>query len=152
MEHANKNVGALLDRTLRLIKQRYILTFREAQVDLTPEQWVIIDQLVEHEGLSQTELANGSFKNAPTVSRIIDLLQKKGLLERRPAPNDGRQRQIYLTAAGRALHAELQPRVLQLREMGWQQLSEEDFITLQRILNQVFTNFSEREQEQRPEW
>jgi DNA-binding MarR family transcriptional regulator len=143
MQHANKHVGALLDRTLRLIKQRYIQTFRDAQVDITPEQWVIIDRLAQQDGLSQTELANDSFKNAPTVSRIIDLLVKKGLLQRQQDDNDRRQRNIYLTPAGRKLHEELHPKVLELRELGWQQLSEDDFATLQRILNQVFVNFSE---------
>ncbi len=78
----SKEYGTLIDRTLRIIKLNFIQGFKDAGIDLTPEQWVIIDRLHQQNGISQTELANGSFKNAPTVSRIIDLLCKKGLTER----------------------------------------------------------------------
>lgn len=73
------NFGALIDRTLRVIKQQFLQVFKELNLDVTTEQWVLIDFLSKNDGVSQTELANGSFKNAPTISRIIDLLRKKGV-------------------------------------------------------------------------
>ena len=78
-----KNFGAYIDRTIKIIRQNYLKAFKEIDVDLTTEQWVLLDSLYESDGVSQNELANGSFKNAPTVSRIIDLLCKKGLTERK---------------------------------------------------------------------
>ena len=61
-EKQSKEYGTLIDRTLRMIKLNFIQGFKEAGVDLTPEQWVIIDRLYHQNGISQTELANGSFK------------------------------------------------------------------------------------------
>jgi len=140
-KHKEKNFGATMDRTLRLIKLRYLQTFREADVDITPEQWVIIDTLFKNNGISQTELANGSFKNAPTVSRIIDLLCKKGWTERQRFENDRRRYKIFLTPAGLAIYNKLLPKVIKLRKLGWQNLSEQDYQNYVRIMNQIFENF-----------
>jgi hypothetical protein len=83
MEHiSTKNFGAIMDRTLKLIRQNYLQAFRDQQADITTEQWVLLDRLAEGDGIPQTDLANDSFKNAPTVSRIITLLAKKSSSER----------------------------------------------------------------------
>lgn len=138
----SKEYGTLIDRTLRIIKLNYIQGFKKAGVDLTPEQWVIIDSLYHQNGLSQTDLANGSFKNAPTVSRIIDLLCKKGLTERQRFDNDRRRYKIFLTKKGISTFKKAHPVALKLRKKGWGNLSEKDYETFTRIANQVFDNFS----------
>ena len=138
-----KTYGTLLDRTLRIIKLQFIQGFKEAGVDLTPEQWVIIDRLHEQNGISQTELANGSFKNAPTVSRIIDLLCQKGMTERQRFDNDRRRYKIFLTQKGMETFERANPVALRLREQGWLNLSEEDFEHFTRIVNQIFDNFNQ---------
>ena len=84
--------GTYIDRTMKIIRQTYMAKFKELGVDITTEQWVLIDYLYGNNGVSQSELANSSFKNAPTVSRIIDLLCKKGLTIRKRFEDD---RRIY---------------------------------------------------------
>ncbi|MCX8211903.1 MAG: MarR family transcriptional regulator, partial [Lewinella sp.] len=101
------NVGTLLDRTTRLLKAHFQRAFKDAEVDLTPEQWVVLDHLHKEGSSSQTELANGTFKDAPTVSRIIDKLAKKGLAARKRFPNDRRRYQVALTAKGESIHEQL---------------------------------------------
>jgi len=134
-----------MDRTLRLIKLRYLQTFREANIDITPEQWVLMDTLYKDNGISQTALANGSFKNAATVSRIIDLLCKKGWTERQRFENDRRRYKIFLTPTGLAIYNKLLPKVIALRTLGWQHLSEKDYEDYVRIMNQIFENFGAEE-------
>lgn len=143
--HDNKNVGTYLDRTLKLVKQHYLKVFRANEADISTEQWVIIDQLSANNGMSQTELANGSYKNAPTVSRIIDLLEKKGFVERQRFENDRRRYKIFLTKSGLALHADLLPKVLELRAKSWNGLSEAEWNELKRILLKVQENFAEED-------
>ncbi|MEM7572881.1 MAG: MarR family transcriptional regulator [Bacteroidota bacterium] len=138
-----QHVGTYLDRTVKLIKQRYLRAFRENGSDLSTEQWVILDLLFKKDGISQTDLANDSYKNAPTVSRIIDLLADKGYLERRRFPNDRRRYRIHLTTEGRQLYEQLLPAVQSLREQTWAGLSQDDYGELTRILDQVMNNFLE---------
>ena len=142
-QSAIKNYGLLIDRNYRLIKQNYLKTFKEVGVDITTEQWVVIDNLQRQDGLSQNELATVSFKNAPTLSRIIDLLVKKNWLERRKSPEDKRSWLIFLTEEGRAVHAELMPHVKKLRAKGWEGLSDDDFARFSEIMDMVYGNFSE---------
>lgn len=139
------NVGTVLDRTTRLVKQHYLRAFKEEGVNLSTEQWVILDRLHSKGDASQTELANGTFKDAPTVSRIIDKLAKKKLVERRRFPNDRRRYLIALTATGRQIHDRLMPHVQQLREQTWQGLTEDDFLRLQQLLGRIRGNFEEEE-------
>lgn len=141
-EIPTKNFGAIMDRTLKLIKQNYLQAFREQQADITTEQWVLLDRLAGGDGITQTELANDSFKNAPTVSRIITLLVKKGLIIKQQSSGDRRQFLIFLSDAGRALHERLLPEVLTLRTQGWQALSEKDYEDFVRIMEQIGDNFS----------
>ena len=136
-----KHFGTYIDRNYRIIRLRFLRAFKEAEVDLTTEQWVLIDSLYKKNGLSQNELAGGSFKDAPTVSRIVDLLCKKGYTERQRFENDRRRYKIFLTDEGKAVYEKILPSVEGLREKGWENLSEEDYTAFLRIMNQVFENF-----------
>ncbi len=135
------NVGTLLDRTTRLLKAHFLRAFKDANVDLTPEQWVLLDHLKKAGAASQTALANGTFKDAPTVSRIIDKLAKKGLAERTRFPNDRRRYQVALTEKGDDTHAKLLPKVEALRVQAWGGLSEADYADLTRVLERIRDNF-----------
>ena len=140
-EQDTKNFGAFIDRTMKIIRHNYMQTFKEIGVDITTEQWVLLDSLYQQDGQSQSNLGNNSFKNPPTVSRIIDLLCKKGLTQRQQAENDRRAYCIFLTDKGRKTYEKVLPSVLELRKRGWQNLSDEDYESFLRIINQVFQNF-----------
>lgn len=135
--------GMLIDRTLRMIKLRYLQTFRAAGVDITPEQWALIDQLYHSNGISQNELANGTFKNAPTVSRIIDLLCKKGWTKRTRREDDRRSFNIFLTNEGEEIVKHLLPKVTHLRELGRKDISDKDYETFVSIMNKVYENYQD---------
>ena len=141
---STKNFGARIDRTLKIIKANYQKAFKEVGVDITTEQWVLMDTLYKENGISQNDLANGSFKNAPTVSRIIDLLCKKGLTERLRFENDRRRYKIFLTDLGKATYEQALPKVVELRKQGWKNLTEEDYLVFSRIMDQIFRNFETR--------
>ena len=137
------NVGTLLDRTTRLMKARFHSTFKDNGVDLTPEQWVLLDHLKQTGAVSQTDLANGTFKDAPTVSRIIDKLAQKGMAARSRFPNDRRRYQVDLTEKGRETHALLSPKVEELRVQAWAGLTQGDYDELVRVLERIRVNYGE---------
>lgn len=142
-QNAIKNYGLLIDRNYRLIKQSYLKAFRSIGVDITTEQWVVLDNLSRNDGLSQNDLATASFKNAPTLSRILDLMVKKKWLIRRRSETDGRSWLIFLTEEGRKTHSIASAEVKKLRTKGWQGLSDEDFTRFYEIMDTIFSNFSE---------
>ncbi len=141
-QQGTKNFGAFIDRTGKAIRHKYLKVFKEIDVNITTEQWVLLDSLYQNNGQSQNDLAAQSFKNAPTVSRIIDLLCEKGLTERQRFENDRRRYKIYLTLEGKALVEKTYPAVLDLRRQGWDGLSDEDYENFLRIINKIFDNFN----------
>ena len=139
-----KELGSYIDRTYKVVRQDLINRFKEANVNLTPEQWVILSK-VNTEDMYQTDLANMSFRDKPTVSRIVDLLVKKGLVKRIQDESDGRKFIVTITDRGRGLVNAAYPAVEASRDLGWTNLSEEDYETLIALLDKVFSNYSERE-------
>lgn len=142
MQAENNKIGFYLERTTRLVKLNFHQTFKNAGLNLTPEQWVVLDLLNNCNGLSQSDLAEQSFKDAPSISRIIDTLVKKGYVQRKAAANDRRKFEIFLTPEGRKTVETLLPIVNDLRARSWQHLSSKDYEEFLRIMNQVFENMS----------
>ena len=139
-----KELGFFIDRTYKVVRQDLINRFKIAGVDITPEQWVILAKLGDKD-MYQTELANKSFRDKPTVSRIVDLLVRKNLVERIPDKKDGRKYHVSITTQGKRLIKKATPAVEESRKLGWTNLSEEEYQKLVTILDKVFTNYSEKE-------
>ena len=136
-----REIGVYIDRTYKVVRQDLINRFKTAGIDLTPEQFVILSKL-EDQQQSQTDLASDSFKDKPTVSRILDLLVKKGFVIREQDPSDGRRYLISLTAEGSSILEESKPHVYASRETGWKNLEESEYQELKRLLDKIFNNYS----------
>ncbi len=136
-----KEIGVYIDRTYKMVRQDLINRFNKAGIDITPEQWVVLSKL-EKKNLSQADLASESFKDKHTVSRIIDLLQKKGFVYRTQDPNDGRKYLITLTSEGKVQTELAKEHVYASRELGWEDLTEEEYSQLRFLLDKVFKNYA----------
>ena len=136
-----KELGLYIDRTYKVVRQDLINRFRAKNLDITPEQWVVLSKLHAEGHLHQTELANKSFRDKPTVSRILDLLVKKQLVERTQDKLDARKYLISLTHTGEKLVSEAQPQVEESREKGWTNLTEDEYTMLVSLLDKVFNNY-----------
>ena len=143
IKHTNlKAYGYLLERTQRKVRQYFQKALLTSNTGITVDQWIILDRLHRNDGVSQSEIADMTLKDAPTVTRIIDLLCKKELVERTQDNGDRRRLNIKLTAQGRKKVEEVMPIVLEMREKGWQNLSDEDYSAMIRILDTIYTNFN----------
>ena len=83
-----------------------------------------------------------TFKDPPTVTRIIDLLEKKGLVQRGMAKGDRRKFKLSLTEEGTKLYHQAFPIVAEIRRTGWGNLSESDYQHFVRIMDSIYQNFS----------
>ena len=63
---------------------------------ITRAQWVILDQVQQAPGLTQRELAEHLEVVPITVGRLVDRLEVKGVVERRPDPQDRRVWRLHL--------------------------------------------------------
>lgn len=129
-----------LDATLKRIRNYWQKSFDLHKMDITVDQWLLIENLYKHKKITHNELAKLTSKDITTVSRIIELLVKKELVLREGSPQDRRKVFLQLTTKGSDKYKEVRPLVLEMRKMGWNHLTEEDFQELTRILDVMYSN------------
>ncbi len=139
IEHYNA-YSFLLDRTARRVKQYAQYQFNCREFGITVDQWAILKNLKQHADLSQKELAEYCGKDQPTLTRIVDLLVRKNLVERRANPADRRSFVVHLTAEGEQKIAALTRHIGEIRMQAWKNLDDTDFEHLKRILNTIYDN------------
>ena len=88
------------------LRAAYWAVHRRTDADLerhgvTAHQFVLLSLLSEADGITQQELVRRASSDANTVRAMLVLLERGGLLSRRPHPTDGRARQVVLTPKGR---------------------------------------------------
>jgi MarR family transcriptional regulator, transcriptional regulator for hemolysin len=101
MDHRPSNLGFLL----KDVSRRYVLRFeqRAREISLTLPQCGVLIRLESNEGVSQARLAELADVEPMTMVRIIDRMERDGLLERRPDPDDRRARRVYLAGKAKPL-------------------------------------------------
>ena len=139
-EELYNSYSFLLDRTARRVKQYAQQKFKEFNLNITVDQWLVLKHLYENETLKQNELAELLFKDNPTLTRIIDLLCEKELTRRKQHPADRRSFLVTLTKKGRKKVELIKPRIQKIRLKAWEGLSRKDFNHFQRVLNTIYQN------------
>ena len=79
--------------------------------DLTPVQYAALIAIHTHPGIDATRLSAVIAFDRSTLGSVIERLQAKDFVERRPAPEDKRIKLLYLTKSGAAILREIIPAV-----------------------------------------
>ncbi|MGD0274730.1 MAG: MarR family transcriptional regulator [Syntrophales bacterium] len=114
--------------------------FLEAGFDLTPEQWAIMARIRGHEGLSQSQLGEKTFKDRHNINRIINILEKRGYTERRPDEDDKRAYRLFLTEFGMDTLKKSTSIVLKHYKRRFSGISAGELDALRRILDHIVKN------------
>ena len=138
----NFNYGFILESTAKKIKLELQRKFNEHEVEITVDQWVVLFALHQHGTQNQVSLCEHWAKDAPTITRIIELLVKKELIVREACTNDRRKYNISLSKKGKILIQKLLPIVIEFRVQGWHNLNEKDIMHIERITKKIQDNLS----------
>jgi DNA-binding MarR family transcriptional regulator len=82
------------------IARRLQKKFNSAGLPITIEQWSVLYHLWKQDGLSQQELCNATFRDKPSITRLVDNLEKLQLVKRAASAEDRRINRICLTKTG----------------------------------------------------
>ena len=144
IENLNLNnvVNFLMEQTVRQIRN-----YGQRQLDLlesgiTVDQWVLLKIIEEHGQISQVDIAQEALKDTASITRILDLLQKKGLIQRIDDDFDRRKYLISLTADGKDFFNRMLPQISQIRDQVVKGLSKEEIQALKATLNKIRRNLS----------
>ena len=93
----NKQVGVFINLVHNRIKQYLSTIFQEHGFNITPEQFLVMDALWNNGVISQQELARIILKDKNSIVKLVDGLEKKGLVVRVADKVDRRKNLIELT-------------------------------------------------------
>ncbi|WP_230980796.1 MarR family winged helix-turn-helix transcriptional regulator [Rossellomorea arthrocnemi] len=135
----DETIGLYTSHTVKNIIR--FLTFHLKEFDVTPEQWTVLKRLAEQDGISQKQLAIRSDKDQPTVTRILDILERKELIYKQKNAEDRRSFLIFITEKGMTAKAELSPFIERLYEDTiLKGISEEELEVYKSVLSQINAN------------
>ena len=103
----------------------------------TPGQFGVLTLIGANPGLSQSALARAVGVERSTMVAVIDVLEGRGLVERRPSPVDRRSHAMMLTAAGRSLLSRLKAMVEAHDRGATAELGEDEKATLITLLRRL---------------
>ena len=85
------------------IGRRLQKNFKLAEVEITIEQWSVLYHLWKLDGMSQQQLCDATFRDKPSITRLVDNLEKLKLVKRNASKDDRRKNLIVLTPEGKEL-------------------------------------------------
>jgi DNA-binding MarR family transcriptional regulator len=86
------------------IARRLQKNFKGAAIEITIEQWSVLYHLWKEDGLSQQQLCEATFRDKPSITRLVDNLEKLKLVKRVASKEDRRINKIFLTPTALELH------------------------------------------------
>ncbi len=135
-----KQVGVYVNIVNCKLKKYIAEAFKKNGVNLTGEQYLVMDALWNEGTLTQQAIAFIIQKDKNSVTQFIDNLEKKGLVTRSVAKEDRRVNNIMLTEEGMALKDSTKQLAIDTMNKALDGISEDDLNTFVDVLKKVCAN------------
>lgn len=122
------------------VARRLQKNFRQAGLEITIEQWSVLYHLWKEDCLSQQELCNRTFRDKPSITRLIDNLEKQNLVKRMPSKTDRRINLVCLTDAARGLQQSTIDLANQTMDEALVGVTKAEIETVRQVLQRVYDN------------
>lgn len=122
------------------VARRLQKNFKQAGIEITIEQWSVLYHLWKNDGISQQELCTQSFRDKPSITRLVDNLEKMKLVQRVPSKDDRRINLIFLTEPAKKLQDETMNTASQTLNEALQGVSIAEIETCKAVLQKVYDN------------
>ncbi len=135
--------GYLVESLSRNMKRFSADLFKKNKVGLTLEQFSVLMVLDENGSKHQAEIAEIMSKDNPTLTRILDLLEKKGFIKRETSHEDRRKFLLVLTRKGKTKLESTKPLVIEIRHTLFQGINQKQVDQLLSIKNLIEKNIAD---------
>ncbi len=140
MEYLDEIIFYKLENTIKTYRQLAQRNITASGLDITVDQWLIMKVVLENVSLKQNEIAEKVFKDAASVTRIIDLLINKEYLLREVHGNDRRRTQLKLTSKGKRILSKVHVIIQKNRTLALKGISESKIKDMSKLLSIVISN------------
>ncbi len=129
-----------LGRTMKLIDLYIANHFQEQDIDLTKVQMILLVRLFYNDGQPQNDLALLTNRDKASLARLLDTMERKGLVVRVPSKDDKRIKLVHITKKGVELYESVRPLIKQMISKVQHGISEKDVQFTIKILKQLQLN------------
>lgn len=124
------------------LKQYTAAMLKKQNVDLTPEQFLLIDLLWNQGPLSQQEIADQMHKDKNSITKLVDAIEKKGFVKRSQNPSDRRSNTIVTTKLAESLKDDAKSKGISILDKMLGDISEEELNSFLATLDKLCSNMS----------
>lgn len=133
-------IGYVVNRAALRMKAELHRAFRAGGYNLTPEHWAVLNCLWEKEGATQTEIAVTLAKDKTNVTRILDVMERNGLIQRKYHESDRRSYRIFLTQKATDMKDDLIAIAEAIGALATRGLSKANKREIIRLMNMINSN------------
>jgi len=136
----HESLGYLTSKNNGLMRNCFNKMIKEKGFNATVEQWGILHIIDAFPGATQSDIAKKGLKDKTNITRMLDVLEKNKNIERKPAINDRRVYNIFITKSGKKLLNDLIPIAIEINKQSVIGLSEKELADLISLLKKVYNN------------
>lgn len=130
----------LIGKVSSAINRTFLRAFASEGIEITTEQWSVLACLWKTDGVTQQDLCNLTSKDKPSMTRLIDKLERRKLVNRISSINDRRINLIQLTEAGINLEVKATDIVQSIVNKILSNISDEELNTSRNVLKKIMAN------------
>jgi len=112
------------------------------QIGLHRAQATLLCRLFDHDGMTQSEIAEQLSVQGATITNMLQRMEETGLVTRRRDRDDNRLVRVYLTDAGRKQERAITDQFMKVEQAIFEGLGQHERIVLRRILKQMLQNMN----------
>lgn len=134
------SLGFLISKAHQFMKNHFTRLLKANQLDVTVEQWALVNIVCNAPGVSQSEISAITRTDKTSITRMLDLLEKKGYIVRKNDRHDRRMYRIHATTKGVKMVAAVAPLAEEVNRLSQSGLSHKEVRLLKTMLKRVRSN------------
>ena len=141
MQVKEREVFSILTGKISTTINRALLrAFAKEGLNITTEQWTVLACLWSKDKVTQRELCDLTRKDKPSMTRLIDNLERNKMVVRVSHATDRRVNLIHLTQFGAGLHKKVTNLVQSVVDKSLTDVSAEEIVIARTVLNKIINN------------
>ena len=122
------------------INRAVLRGFAQNNIDITMEQWAVMTCLWREDKVTQQKLCDLTSKDKPSITRLIDNLEKRDLVTRVADSNDRRVNLIHLTSKGEKLQSQAMESINKIADKALNGIAESELNISKNVLKKIISN------------
>ena len=136
----SKEIAVYINLAACKLKQFIAAKLKEYRVDLTPEQFLLLDLLWNQGPMSQQNLADMMQKDKNSITKLVDALERKSFIARKRNEKDRRSNIVHLTEKAEQLKEDAKEKGIFLLDKVLYGINEEELRGFLITLNKMSEN------------